>query len=284
MKFLGCFTMNHRISVRKKLGPALLVGIALLFPGQAVRSDENLWSRAITGCGTVISRSGQYFLANDLTQCPGPGISITVSSVRIDLRGHIIQVTGDPNASAIDAPGGDNGLTNLEIAGPGTLTGGFTGINFGNVHDSRVHGVTIVQNSFGMAVNSGDFTSDTTATATASTNNEIFDNVITANNGHGITVNGGNKNLFFHNNVSGNNNGGVGLLLYAAKDNVARENTADANTGWGIYIASQGSGNKVEQNTAFGNSNSDLNDQNGDCTHNVWASNSFGSNSPGCIQ
>lgn len=284
MKFLGCLAMNHRVSARKKLGLTLLAGIALLFPGQAVRSDENLWSRGITGCGTVISRSGHYFLANDLTQCPGAGISITVSSVSIDLRGHIIQVTGDANASAIDAPGGDNGLTNLEIAGPGTLTGGFTGINFGNVHNSRVHGVTIVQNSFGMAVNSGDFTSDTTAVATASTNNEFFDNVITANNGHGITMNGGNKNLFFRNNVSANNNGGVGLLLYAGKDNVARENTADANSGWGIYIASQSSGNKVERNTAFGNSNADLNDQNGNCTQNTWTNNSFVSNSPGCIQ
>jgi len=284
MNFLGCFAMNRRIIVRKKLAPALLAGMALLFPGQAVRSDDSLWSKAITGCGTVISSSGHYFLANDLTQCPGAGISITVSSVSVELRGHIIQVTGDTNASAIDAPGGDKGLTNLEIAGPGTLTGGLTGINFGNVHNSRVHGVTMVPNSFGMAVNSGDFTSDTTAKATVSANNEFFDNVITANNGHGVTMNGGNKNLFFRNNVSGNNNGGVGLLLYAGQDNVAQDNTADANGGWGIYIAAQSSGNKVEQNTAFGNGNADLNDQNGDCTHNTWAGNSFGSNSPGCIQ
>ena len=195
-------------------------------------------------------------------------------------------MTGGTSASAIDAPGGDKGLTSLDIAGPGTLTGGLTGINLGNVHDSKVHDVTMMQNAFGMAVNSGDFTSDTTATATVSANNEIFDNVITGNNGHGITMNGGNENLFFRNNVSGNNNGGVGLLLYAGQDNVARDNTADANSGWGIYIAiaAQSSGNKVEHNTAFGNSNADLNDQNGDCTHNTWAGNSFGSNSPGCIQ
>jgi parallel beta-helix repeat protein len=284
MKSLTCFAMARRITVPKTLAPALLAGMALLLAGQEVRSDENLWIKAISGCGMVISRPGHYFLANDLTECPGAGISITVSSVSIDLRGHIIQVTGDTSASAIDVPGGDNGLRNLEIAGPGTLTGGLTGINFGNVHNSRVHDVTMVQNSFGMAVNSGDFTSDTTATATVSANNEIYDNVITANNGHGITVNGGNKNLFFRNNVSGNNNGGVGLLLYTAQDNVAHDNTADANNGWGIYIAAQSSGNKVEHNTAFGNSNSDLNDQSGDCAHNTWAGNSFVSNSPGCIQ
>jgi parallel beta-helix repeat protein len=284
MKFLTCFATNRRIAVPKTLAPALLAGMALLFAGQAVGSDENLWSRSITGCGTVISRPGHYFLANDLTQCPGAGISITVSSVSIDLRGHIIQVAGGTSASAIDAPGGDNGLRNLEIAGPGTLTGGLTGINFGNVHNSRVHDVTMVQNSFGMAVNSGDFTSDSTAAATVSANNEIFDNVITANNGHGITVNGGNRNLFFRNNVSGNNNGAAGLLLFAAQDNFAHDNTADANGGWGIYIAAQGSGNRVEHNTAIGNGNADLNDQNGDCTHNTWAADSFVSNSPACIQ
>ena len=182
MKFLGCPTMHRRITARKKIAPVLLAGMALLFPGQAVPSDDNFWSKAITGCGTVISRSGRYYLANDLMQCPGDGISIAASSVSIDLRGHIIQVTGDGSASAIDAPGGEAGLTNLDIAGPGTLTGGLTGITFGNVHNSRVHGVTMVQNAFGMAVNSGDFTSDTTAKATVSANNEFFDNVITANN------------------------------------------------------------------------------------------------------
>jgi parallel beta-helix repeat protein len=283
MKSLTCFAMARRITVPKTLAPALLAGMALLLAGQEVRSDENLWIKAISGCGMVISRPGHYFLANDLTECPGAGISITVSSVSLDLRGHIIQVTGGTGASAIEALGGDGALKNLEIAGPGTLTGGLTGINFGNVHDSRVHDVTMVQNSFGMAVNSGDFTSDTTAAATVSANNEFVDNVITANNGHGITVNGGSKNLFFRNNVSGNNNGGVGLLLFAGQDNFAHDNTADANSGWGIYIAAQSSGNKVEHNTAVGNSNADLNDQNGDCTHNTWTGNSFVSNSPGCI-
>ena len=99
-------------------------------------------------------------------------------------------------------------------------------------------------------------------------------------------MNGGSKNLFLHNNVSGNNNGGVGLLLFAGQDNVAQDNTADANSGWGIYIAiaAQGSGNKVEHNTAIGNGNADMNDQNGDCTHNTWVGNSFVSNSPDCIQ
>jgi parallel beta-helix repeat protein len=275
---------SRSAAARKRIAPAVLAGIALLFPGQAARSQEsNLWARAITSCGTVINRPGMYFLANDLTQCESFGVSLAASSVRIELRGHTIQLTGDTNDAAINAAGGDTGLSELEIVGPGTLTGGFEGINLQNVHHSKVHGLMILRNSFGMAVNSGDFTSDTTAAATVSANNEIFDNVITGNNGHGITVNGGNENLFFRNNVSGNNNGGVGLLLYTAKNNIATENTADANYGWGIYIASQSSGNKVMRNAAFGNSNSDLNDESGACAQNTWADNSFASNTPSCI-
>jgi parallel beta-helix repeat protein len=283
MKFSGPLTASRCAAVQKKIAPAVLIGIAFLFSGQGVRSQENPWARAITSCGTVISRPGAYYLAKDLTQCETFGVSIAVSSVRIELRGHTIQLTGDTNDAAINAAGGDAALSGLEIVGPGTLTGGFEGINLQNVHHSKVHGLMIVRNSFGMAVNSGDFTSDTTATATVSANNEIFDNVITGNNGHGITVNGGNDNLFYRNNVSGNSNNGVGLLLYTANNNVVTENTADVNDGWGIYIAPQSTGNKVMHNAAFGNGNSDLNDQSGACTQNTWADNSFASDTPGCI-
>jgi parallel beta-helix repeat protein len=283
MKSLGPLTMSRCAGVQKKIVPAVLIGIALLFSGQTARSQDSFWARPVTACGTVISHPGAYYLANDLTQCATFGVSITASSVRLELRGHTIQLTGDTNDAAINAAGGDTGLSGLEIVGPGTLTGGFEGMNLQNVHHSRIHGLMILRNSFGMALNSGDFTSDTTATATVSANNEIFDNVITGNTGHGITVNGGNDNLFFRNNVSGNVNGGVGLLLFTANNNVVTENTADVNDGWGIYIAPQSTGNKVMHNAAFGNGNSDLNDQSGACAQNTWADNSSASDTPGCI-
>jgi len=58
-----------------------------------------------------------------------------VSGVELELRGHTIQASGGPiNAKGV----GPTGLSNIEIEGPGTLTGGFIGILFQNVHRSRV--------------------------------------------------------------------------------------------------------------------------------------------------
>lgn len=280
MRLLCRFTGKDNKTVQRT-APAVLAAVVLLFVAPIARTDNSDEQKptAITDCGTVISDSGRYFLANDLKDCPDSGITITVSHVQVELRGHTIQAGGN----VIDAKGGDSGLSELEIEGPGTITGGSAaGISFGNVHHSGVHGLMVVRNLFGLALNSGDFTSDATTAATVSTDNEISDNVFTGNTAHGITVNGGDRNRFVHNNLSGN--GGHGLYLFAASNNVARGNTADVNGISGIDAGTFGSGNQIEHNIALGNNNPDLNDENGDCIRNSWTDNSFGSSSPGCIQ
>ena len=279
MKFLNHFAAKN--NNLQRIAPAVVAGMALLLSAPGARPDDNDEHKpiAITDCGTVISEPGRYFLANDLKECLDSGISITVSHVEIELRGHTIQA----DSNVINVNGGDTGLSEIDIQGPGTITGSSAaGISFGNVHHSRVHGLILVRNRFGMALNSGDFTSDATVAATVSTNNEISDNVATANTGHGITVNGGDENRFLRNNLSGN--GGYGLYLFAASNNVARGNTTDENGRSGIDAGTFGSGNKIEDNIALGNNGPDLNDENGDCIHNTWSDNSFHSNSPACIQ
>jgi parallel beta-helix repeat protein len=282
VNFLGRFAVKNSSHLKMTLAPAMLAGVALLFVAQSARTDDSDEHKltGITDCGTVISESGRYFLANDLKDCPGFGISIAVSNVKVELRGHTIQGTSGDNA--INAKGDDTGLSGIEIDGPGTVTGGIAGVAFGNVHHSRVHGLVLVRNNFGIAVNSGDFTSDATVAASASTDNEIRDNVITSNAFHGITVNGGDENQFIRNNLSGNGN--HGLFLSVASNNVARGNTADMNGGSGIDAGTFGSGNQVEGNVALGNGGPDLNDENGDCIRNTWTDNSFTTNSPGCIE
>lgn len=285
MKLLSHFAARKYNHLNMRIALAMLAGIALLFSAQSARADDDgHHATPITVCGTVISQPGRYFLANDLKQCPGFGISIAVSDVEVQLRGHTIQGTftdGD-----IVAHGGATGLSNIEIEGPGTLTQGFTGIAFENVHRSRVHHVVVVGNFFGIGVNAGDFTSDATVQATASTDNEFRDNVVAGNLAHGITVNGGNQNRFIGNNLSGNgiNPPGHGLFLFNGNNNVARHNTTDANSGSGIDAGISGSGNLIDDNTALGNRGLDLNDENGDCTHNTWTDNSFNFNFPACIQ
>jgi parallel beta-helix repeat protein len=272
----------------------ILAGIAMLFMVEAghAQGRDDQHQTAITACGTVISQPGRYYLANDLKQCFGVGISITVSNVQIELRGHTIEAD-NMSVGAIEALGGDNALSNLEITGPGTLTAAQYGMVLGNVHSSFIHDLVVVHNYFGISIQSGDFTSTTTAQATASCGNWVTRVTASDNIGHGISVNGGNNNLFEHDNLSGNGvqyelnpaaYPGHGLLLYYGQGNVVRSNTADGNQGSGIDVGTQSSGNVIEDNHALSNLYSDLNDESNTCSNNTWRNNSFDSNSPACVQ
>jgi parallel beta-helix repeat protein len=76
-----------------------------------------------------------------------------------------------------------------------------------------------------------------------------------------------------------------GLLLSNANNNVVLQNTVDANGANGIELATLGSGNTIDHNTALGNGRSgtggvDILDQN-----NIFCTkkNSFNSSSPVCM-
>jgi parallel beta-helix repeat protein len=270
---------------------AMLAGIVFLFASQGFSkaNDDGHNAIAITACNTVINNPGRYFLANDLKQCV-VGVSIAVSDVKLELRGHTVQgVLANPSVFAdniIKAQGGATGLSNIDIEGPGTVTGGLAGIDFENVHRSRVHNLVVVGNNDGIDVIAGVPSTDPNFAATASTDNEFLDNVVAANFFNGIYVNGGNENRFIHNNLGGNFSDG--LFLFNANNNVARQNTADSNGLNGIEVGT-GFGNTIEENTALGNAvqtlaDVDLVDQNGNCTQNDWTRNSFNFNFPSCIQ
>jgi len=285
---------NHTNKLMWRVASAMLAGIALLFAFQgftrAEDDDHDHEATAISDCSVtfMINNHGRYFLANDLKQCPGVGISINVSDVKLELRGHTIQGTA-PASTIILVNGGTTGISNIEIAGPGTVTGGAAaGIELDYVQHSRVHNLVVVGNGVtpgptdGIDVFAGDRTTPSTTAATASTDNEFRDNVITANFGFGIQVDGGNGNRFIHNNLSGNTLDG--LFLRTADNNVVRQNTIDSNGQFGIEVGT-GSGNMIEGNTALGNL-TDLLDNNITCA-NTWINNSFNSNTsgaPGCIQ
>jgi parallel beta-helix repeat protein len=286
---------NRRNNIKWRVSSALLAGIALLFALQgfsrADDDDDNHNATPISSC-TTISQRGRYFLANDLTGC-NSGLSITVSDVKLDLRGHTIQ--GDALAAPmiIVKEAGGASLFKIEIEGPGTVTGGTAGIEFNNVHSSWVHNVVAVGNLDGIdIICTSDCTNNPTIEATASmdnvfTDNVFSDNVAAANFLFGISVNGANHNSFIHNILTGNSSDG--LLFYNAKNNVARQNTVDANGFSGIDVGLLSSGNIIDHNTAFGNATNhsngavDMMDQNTNCTQNTWTNNSFNLSSPVCI-
>lgn len=277
---------NRRNKLKWRVSSALLAGIALLFALQGFTladPDNDHKATAINDCSSI-TQAGQYFLANDLT-CLAVGISITVSDVKLELRGHTI--AGTLSSSVILVNGGGASLFKIEIEGPGTVFGGMAGIEFDDVHHSWVHNVVAVGNGDGIDIGaSACSTNNPTIAATASTENVFSDNVAAANFFCGISVNGGNHNSFIHNNLTGNPSDG--LLLFNAKNNAVRQNTADGNGLNGIEVGMLGSGNIIDHNTAFGNGQGgsagfDLVDQNMNCDHNMWTNNSFNLSSPVCI-
>src|SRR5882762_4986554 len=102
-------------NLKWRVPSAMLAGIALLFAFQGFsRADDDHKAKEITTCSTIINEKGRYFLANDLKQCSKFGVSIAVSDVELELRGHTIQGLGPyTNSALIDANGKTAGLSNI---------------------------------------------------------------------------------------------------------------------------------------------------------------------------
>ena len=127
------------------------------------------------------------------------------------------------------------------------------------------------------------------------------------NNGHTgiVDIDSAGLNRIRNNNLQ--NNGFSGIYIQQNGDDV-RNNKSDGNGGSGIQIAAGGAtvrnnhtsnnlmhgifvggnilgqNNDIRANRALGNTDSDLADAWGDCAHNMWKKNSFGTRNPLCIQ
>ena len=266
----------RRNKLKWRVASAMLTEIALLFAFQGFsRADDdgNHDATAITTCGTMISQPGRYFIANDLSGCAGIIVSITVSDVQLELRDHTI--LGDQTNPVISVNGGGTVLSNVEIAGPGTVTGGITGIEFQDVHSSRVHNLVVVGNlNDGITVNTSiPITVSAASTETNHHDNEFHNNVVTGNRVNGITSTGGTNDEFRDNVVSGNSSDGIsltngtndefrdnvvtgnlinGITVTGGMNNEFRDNTVTANLTTGIQLDSS-SGNSVIHNNLSGN-------------------------------
>lgn len=268
----------------KRIAPAMLAGLTLLFAVQAWGADPT----PVTTCGTVISTPGTYQLVNDLVNCPQDGIDIVSSDVHLILNGHQISGSdngqeGNTNGIAVGI-GVPTGVSNVKINGPVTISNfGQAGIAFEGVSSSSVVGVTSTGNKFGFAVNAAFGAGNPSL---RSTGNKFNGNTATANAGHGFTLNGADQNTFRGNDSSGNGSvfGAEGFFLFDATGNVVAGNTFDQNSESGV-LAQGGIGinNTIRGNTAQGNGSFDLQDRNVGCA-NLWQGNNFGSANQPCIQ
>lgn len=241
-------------------------------------------NNVISTCPTVITQPGTYSLANDLLCFNTDGIDIQANNVTLMLGGHAITQDsahfGLVHQGVSAGVGLAAGSTNVQIFGPGTITGFNGGIEFEQVSNSMVENVTSTRNFFGFVVNGG-FAAGC-GTACPSTGNLFSGNTSTFNNQHGFTLNGGNNNTFNANNSS--NNGVRGINLFVATGNDVRSNTLNGNGQSGVEITSgTGTGNNIHKNTAQGNGIFDLEDDNPNCDSNTWNQNTFGTANQTCI-
>jgi len=135
-------------------------------------------------------------------------------------------------------------------------------------------------------------------------NNLIVGNYVHDNESDGILVNG-NSNVIKENTVNSNFNNefeGNGIHIVGDKNSVTM-NTANDNEDDGIDVdgdknlitgnktKDNGDGgidvsghlNGINLNKSFGNGDFDMEDDNGDCVHNFWMFNFFGTKDPACI-
>jgi parallel beta-helix repeat protein len=239
----------------------------------------------IVKCPTVITQPGTYKVANDLHCFNTNGIDIRADNVTLMLGGHTITQDaahfGFAGRGVNAGVGLATGNSNVQIFGPGTITGFNRGVDFEQVSNSLVKNVTTTGNFFGFAVNGG-FSAGCGASC-PSTGNLFRGNISTLNNQHGFTMNGATNNVFNANDAS--SNGAHGFLLFVASGNNVQGNTFNNNGQSGIIIASgTGTGNNLHQNTAQNNGIVDLEDDNPNCGSNTWNQNIFGTASQPCIQ
>ncbi|HEU5257451.1 MAG TPA: NosD domain-containing protein [Vicinamibacterales bacterium] len=218
-------------------------------------------STAITTCGVEIESPGAYYLATDLT-CPGTGILIFASDVRLRLDGHTLQGLSrlSEGIEVVHATG-------VVIQGPGTVTGFGDGVSLTFVDSSTVIGVTATGNTIGFfAVGVG-------------TDNNVFQNNVATLNSLGIGVDFGNENMVINNFLMNNSRG---IETFVAHRNKFYANTANNGLlGFNLVASTQ---NEIHGNTALSNSNQDMSDSAPNCDDNQWQGNRFDTANQECIQ
>lgn len=215
----------------------------------------------ITRCGTFITTSGDYVLANNLTNCSGDAITIGGNAnVALNLAGYQITGSANPQKAGIRIQSG----ARARIAGPGVIsnyTAGFGIFLISGTGD--VTGVTCTGNDVGFYVTNG--------TVTLHSN-------IAANNVDGFYVLASGE--LTDNLASGNSQDGI----YAASRQRARflHNTSAFNGRYGIAAGQYSTDKDIISNTALNNVAYDLFDGNSTC-QNRWVDNIYGTSKGPCF-
>jgi parallel beta-helix repeat protein len=246
-------------------------------------------------------------LAADIGPCPGNGINIAVSNVNLTLNGYTI--TGPSNGSGTGInicalSGGScssSRISNINVQGAVLIQQFANGIYLQNVDNSQIQNVVAAYNNFGLL-------------SSNCTNLQYKANVATRNGLEGFLLFDDSNDQVQQNTASGNDtslNVRSGIALVGGGGHQVQNNDSDASSCHGIYIDS--ANNKIHNNTAFGNGNTnpacagiyvetgasgndihnntsqgnqtyDLEDANNSCDSNKWHNDTFFTNNLACVQ
>ena len=234
----------------KATAAAVALGGALtLFAGPAMAKSP----LTTVHCGQTLTQSVK--LANDLTNCPAPGLAIGADAITVDLNGHTIDGTVTQTETCqvlpFGIPGidtrGHNGLTikngtvqqflNGIAVGPGEFEGPPT-VGMAN---SVVRDITARDNSFiGIGIGGDQLTFG----------NRIEHNVVTGTRCNaGIELHGTHANRIAHNRSTGN--GGTGIFVIGLDHSAIEDNRVSGNDGGGM-LSGAGSDNAIRRNSVAG--------------------------------
>lgn len=218
----------------------------------------------ITRCGTFITTSGEYVLANNLINCSSDAITIGGNAnVVLNLAGH--QITGSANPQRTGGAGiRIQSGARARIAGPGIISNYTAGFGVLLASGSlEATAVTCTGNDVGFYLSNGTVT--------------VHSNIATNNvDGFYMVASG----ELTDNLASGNSQDGI----FTANRQPARllHNTSVFNGRYGIAAAQFSSGKDIVSNTALNNVAYDLFDGNSNC-QNTWVDNTFGTSKGPCI-
>ncbi len=298
--------MTSAINGRTIIAAAILLTLAVMVPptrtARAAGAAVTPCASSITACGRTITKPGFYTLANDLDASQG----LTAKGACIDVRASKVTLdTGQPGHQRNDG---------FNITGPGGATPTGIGIHvLKGSNNNMLELLTVLSgwdvglkiegdNNIAEDFEAGRFKA-MSANGTAGVeiaggkNNNLNDFSADHNQNYGVWVHGGAKNNQF-NCANSRFNGGVGVFVGCAADGSVGNNCTPKgvpnngnklydynsfkNDGKGVVIDLGNTGTLVANVSATSNGGTDLDDENPNCSGNLWFLN-IGTSSQNCI-
>lgn len=164
-------------------------------------------------CGQVITHNTH--VSNDLTNCPGDGLVIGASNIKLDLGGHTIDGVNSPTSDGINNKGGFDNVTVRH----GTVQQFHIGVELVNADGNKLDHLTVTQTFDGIRL-------------TGSNNNKIG-HVRESSSFDGIFLTGSDHNRVSHSQANGNTSSGI-VLQFGNDFNKVDHNVAHDNGAWGL--------------------------------------------------